>query len=175
MPNDMLIDSVVVALAEFSEAHVIKECKYQDRESIKARYDAIETDLKAAIADMTDDKGKPRFSNDDRRKAELNRRLIADYAELVADLDKAKDDYQGAANACERAEEALKTARALLAYQTSENELEAARLQASTAVTYATDGHISIAPERIGLKSLPKKPRSSYDQFTGPDGDDLPF
>lgn len=169
MPNE-LTESVQVVLDDFMQAHNNKEAYYQLKEKVRIAYDAIELDLKTAIADATDDKGKPRFSNDDRRKAELQRLLLADYTGLVADLNKSTADYLEAANACERAYEALKTARALLAYQTSENELEAARLQASAAVTYATDGRTSIAPERIGLKPLPTKPRTSYNT-----DDDLPF
>jgi hypothetical protein len=171
----MTTDDLQVALDDFIHFHQAKEYAYQSRETIKSRFEAVELDLKAAISDATDDKGKPRYSNDDRRKAELQKRLIADYAGLLHEYDKAKNDYQAASNDCERAYETLTTRRALLHYQTSENELEAARLQASTAVTYndcATDDHASEynIPKPLPAKPLPVRPRPSYNT-----DDDLPF
>lgn len=127
-------EELLAALAAFNEWHRAAEQAYMRYSVLDAEMDRHKAELMATVCAETDEKGKPAYSNDASRKAEMTRRLgLNGNANLVNQLADAEADKRSADASLARAEQALKTHRSLINHYTAELTLEAARLQAAIA------------------------------------------
>jgi hypothetical protein len=125
-------DELLAALAAFDAAHRAAEEANHGHYLLRTEYDAIKSDIEANIA------ADKRFTNDTLRKAESARQLEAEpHTATIRGAEAAK---RAADATLARAEQALKTHRALVNHYTAELTLEAARIQASIAATAPISG-----------------------------------
>lgn len=137
MPNNDLTHSLTTVMNAFINAHTQKRMAYDRNETAKRVFVEFKTKIASDVAEAVDEKGKPRFSNAEKRAYEVQKCLkIGDITQTAIEAEQA---YQQAADMCERAYEQLVTLRALLRFETAELELEAARVNAATAVTGYND------------------------------------
>lgn len=91
-------------------------------ETIKAQVDEIR---RAYLDDIyADPQGKVKFSNQERREAEAQRRLVCQWPELVAKEEKAAEQRRITAAELERSEQGLKTMRSLAALVEAHTRME---------------------------------------------------
>jgi hypothetical protein len=129
-----LREAMLDTLIEFEALHFEAQQAVEQFKRADADLDLVKATLLEAIAGETEGT-RPRFSNEERRRAELARRLHAQHAPLVerhAVAERARREHTAD---LERAHEALKTYRVVAQLRTAELELEAARLRAATAAT----------------------------------------
>lgn len=68
----------------------------QELQEQESKFKILETSISAEISAETDSQGKPKFSNDSKRKDEFNLRISMDdnYKGLESKLKKLRDEYQ---------------------------------------------------------------------------------
>lgn len=118
------------ALGAVSYETLNRDHAYAANQAAKADMDALEARLMLAITAEQTDAGKPVYSNEATRKAELARR-IGDYTNIVTPCQRAADGYREACTAADLATERLKTLRALLNYDTAQAHLQAETIAAN--------------------------------------------
>lgn len=139
MSNNDLTQSLANAMNDFISIHSKKRAAYDRNETAKRAWSEVKTKLLSDIVEEIDEKGKPRYSNKEKRDHEFLIRIKRDHAAIERAAIETEQGYQVAADMCERAYEQLKTLRALLRYETAELELEAARVSAATVATRYND------------------------------------
>lgn len=129
MTPEQLREAILDTQRDFEARHLAAEQAAEQYRTVDATLEYIKLALAEAIAGELDvATSKPKFSNDDRRKAELARRLREpEYVSLV-ELHSACDHYRRETTAeLERAHEALKSYRMMARLLVAQLELEAAR------------------------------------------------
>lgn len=162
-----LISSLLDSLSDFEAAHREAEAAHVKWLHYDEHLSAARTTLKEQIADEVDEKGKPKFSNDDKRRAELERRIKANHGylyDLHWDAQLKRDASQAEVA---RLQEALKTYRAVLHYRTAEADLETARLEAST-IAETVQSLASVAEKVSAFEARLLQPDSSAPEPVSP-------
>jgi hypothetical protein len=176
MTVDELHEALEDTLAEFEDAHYQAQLALERFSQVDADLDLVKATLLDAIAGEIEGT-KPKFSNDEKRKAELARRLNAVHGDLVWQHAEADREKRTTAGNKERAHEALKTYRAAAGLRQAELELEAARLHSAIAATPSALTIPAPAPKTNGNGNGKKGPlgKSTVVTVPGVDTDDLPF
>lgn len=123
--DDDLPRQLIDCLNRFQVIHAEAEAAYLTHAEQNQALGAVRTSLMAEITRETTLDGKPIYSNQEKREAELQRRLSARFEALVSEEERLNSDRRMRQAELERVSEELKTLRALVAHDTARLELEA--------------------------------------------------
>jgi arylamine N-acetyltransferase len=116
---------LIDCLNRFQVVHAEAEASYLTHAELAGSLNSVKQSVMAEITRETTHDGKPIYSNQEKREAELQRRLTTRFTALVDEEEQTNSDRRMRQAELERVSEELKTLRALVAHETARLELEA--------------------------------------------------
>ena len=130
--QDDLPRQLIDCLNRFQDIHAEAEAAYLTHAEQNHALTQVKTSVMAEITREQTLDGKPIYSNQEKREAELQRRLSARFAALVGEEERLNSDRRMRQAELERVSEELKTLRALVAHETAQLELSASEAFAAS-------------------------------------------